>query len=97
MYYSFAELGIDSFFLVPIIDSLIVGFFRPIVNSPMVFLSYWSNCSPKVYRIMSKCWYTSNIREASNSKVVNNSRDATTTGMPISAGTVRNVGSASPR
>jgi hypothetical protein len=33
---------IDSFFLVPIIDSPIVGFLSPIIDSPLVFLSEWS-------------------------------------------------------
>jgi hypothetical protein len=33
------ELCIDSFFLVPIIDSSLVGFLSLIIDSPIVFLS----------------------------------------------------------
>ncbi len=43
--HSLLELGIDSFFLVLIIDSAIVKFFSLIIDNPIVFLSEWSdNC-----------------------------------------------------
>jgi hypothetical protein len=55
---SLPELGIASFFLVPIIDSFIVGFlFNPIIDNPIVFLSWSDNRLPgsrKKFRLAGK-------------------------------------------
>jgi len=50
-----AELGINSFFLVPIIDRHTHRFLSPIIDRPIVFISEWSDNrysdSPKAEKI----------------------------------------------